>query len=1053
MKGRNIYSCLLFCLCFVGAFIRSEAQTITTGSIAPVSVCQGGAITVTFTITGSFTNANVFTAQLSDITGAFPANPVAIGRLTGSKAGSISATIPRTTAGGGSYRIRVVSSAPARIGSTSSQALSVIAPTAPGITAPPPYCEGDVSVALVATPSTGGTLNWYGTNAIGGTASGTPTQPNTSVVGNTLYYVSQTVSGCEGPRTPITVTVKAKPALPGTKAVSYCTGQTATPLSASPAMGGTLNWYGTSATGGTGSSVAPTPTANGTYYVSQTVNGCESARASIVVTFTASPAAPAVTAAGPYCEGVSAPALNATGQNLRWYGTATGGTGSTAATTPNTTVVGTTNYYVSQTVNGCEGPRTTIAVLVKDTPDKPATTSVDFCQNTQSPTLTIGLAPNATPSWYGTNATGGTASGVAPILTSSAVGTTTYYVSQKLDGCESPRASLSVRVKPIPGEPGVSSTAFCNTRGAEPLRASGERLKWYDNSGNLIGTNAPLPSTNNVGDQFYKVSQTNGEGCEGPKATLKVTIRPLPGLPSVTNVNLCQSNPDQPAQNISALTASGQNLKWYNSDGSALPGAPTPSIDRAGTQEYQVSQTVDECEGGRATLRVTVNTVAAPVVAKSLVTYCINAKATPLQATIENGGSARWIDPYGRITNEAPTPSTLNTNVDPAGDRFFVYQISSNGCYSSRATIRVVVNTTPTLSLQAPVSNINLGLKVPLKLTFTGSAPYSYTISGGYTGTSLSNDTTIAVLPRGNTTYQVTGVTNGCGIGLPGNPATAVVTVRIPTVATSALTNATLCAGTSLTVPFTTTGQFNPGNTFRFELVSVADTSQKYDIPASASTSPVTATLPLTIPSGQYSVRVKALNPEVGVTGTNSPTPLTIRSLPAATLTGTQTIPEGTPANLTIAFGGDGPWVLTYADSVRSYSVATSANPFVAEVRPARTTTYRITALSNSCGSGPISGTATVSVSTLLGVEDTSLDPLVTAYPVPTGRVLTVELDLPLTRDPAELSLSTMQGRSILHHTTRSRRTELDLSGHPNGLYILRIQVGNRYTIRKVAKL
>ncbi|HLK97609.1 MAG TPA: T9SS type A sorting domain-containing protein, partial [Hymenobacter sp.] len=166
-----------------------------------------------------------------------------------------------------------------------------------------------------------------------------------------------------------------------------------------------------------------------------------------------------------------------------------------------------------------------------------------------------------------------------------------------------------------------------------------------------------------------------------------------------------------------------------------------------------------------------------------------------------------------------------------------------------------------------------------------------------------------------------------------------------------------------------------------------------------------------------------------------------------------QAIYEGTPANLTITFGGDGPWTLTYADSVRSYSVATAVSPFVAEVRPARTTTYRITTLSNSCGSGPSSGTATVSVLTLLSVDDNPLDPLVMAYPTPTPHTLTVELDLALTRDPAELSLINRRGQAVLQRTTRSRRTEIDLSTQPSGLYILRIQVGDRHTVRKVVKL
>ena len=1049
MKGSTIYPHLLFCLCLLGLVSHISAQTITTNSITPASICPGGTVTVAYSTTGPFTAGNNFRAELSNAAGAFT-NPTAISNPTSSTAGTISLPIPTTTVTGNTYLIRVVSSVPIRAGTT--QPLSVTAPAPPGVTTPVSYCLGDVPTALVATQSAGGTLNWYGTSATGGTRSPTAT-PNTDVAGDTPYYVSQTINGCESPRASVVVSVKPKPAPPATSPVTYCQGQTISPLSATASAGGTLNWYGTNATGGTAVTTAPTPSASGTYYVSQTVNGCESNRASLVVTVNAVPAAPVAPAPIVYCENTTAQSLTVVGQTLRWYGTsATGGTGTSVATVPNTTNIGTTTYYVTQTVNGCESARTAIPVQVKDSPDKPGTTPIEFCQNTPVPTLTASLAANATLNWYGTNAEGGTRTATAPVLTNSTVGTTTYYVSQTLEGCESPRASLPVRVKEVPGAPGVSPAAFCNNSPAQPLTANGTNLKWFDaNDGPLGGP--PTPGTNTVGSQTFKVSQTSNEGCEGPKANLVVTIKPIPGPPTVANLNFCQAQPDQPAQNVSALTAGGQNLRWFNSTGDPFPNAPTPSISQAGVQTYQVSQTVDNCEGGRATLQVAVNTTAAPVIPRPLVTYCINESATPLQATIETGASARWLDPFGRLTTEAPTPSTLNTNIDPAGDRFFVYQIGSNGCYSPRSTIRVIVNTIPTLGITALTPEVNLGLTVPLRLQFTGAAPYSYTISGGISGTSRTNDTTIAVLPRANTTYQVTSVTNGCGVGLPGNPATASVTVRVPTVTTGDITNTTLCVGTSLTVPFTTTGQFNPGNTFQLELISTADTTKKYDVPATAGQSPVTATLPTTIPSGRYAVRVRATNPGISIPGTNSSTPLTVRSLPSATLTGTQTIYEGTPANLTIAFGGDGPWTLTYADSVRSYSVATAVSPFVAEVRPARTTTYRITTLSNSCGSGPSSGTATVSVLTLLSVDDNPLDPLVMAYPTPTPHTLTVELDLALTRDPAELSLINRRGQAVLQRTTRSRRTEIDLSTQPSGLYILRIQVGDRHTVRKVVKL
>ncbi|WP_395634355.1 hypothetical protein, partial [Flavobacterium sp.] len=72
-----------------------------------------------------------------------------------------------------------------------------------------------------------------------------------------------------------------------TSPVSYCQNAIANPLAATPVSGGILNWYGTNLTGGSASTIAPTPTTTTigsiTYYVSQTVGGCEGPRAGIVV--------------------------------------------------------------------------------------------------------------------------------------------------------------------------------------------------------------------------------------------------------------------------------------------------------------------------------------------------------------------------------------------------------------------------------------------------------------------------------------------------------------------------------------------------------------------------------------------------------------------------------------------------------------------------------------------------------------------------------------------------------------------------------------------------
>lgn len=190
---------------------------------------------------------------------------------------------------------------------------------------------------------------------------------------NTGYYANGACGGgsnselmhCSGyiqfATTPVSAIVNAPTVV---SPVTYCQNATATALTAT---GTTLKWY-TASSGGTALASAPVPSTTATgstsYYVSQTVGTTESPRAAIVVSITATPAAPTVTATVNYVQFATASALSATGTGLQWYTVATGGTASTTAPSPITTSAGTSLYYVSQTVNTCESPRSTISVVV-----------------------------------------------------------------------------------------------------------------------------------------------------------------------------------------------------------------------------------------------------------------------------------------------------------------------------------------------------------------------------------------------------------------------------------------------------------------------------------------------------------------------------------------------------------------------------------------------------------------------------------------------------------------------------------------------------------------
>ncbi len=101
---------------------------------------------------------------------------------------------------------------------------------------------------------------------------------------------------------------------------------------------------------------------NGTYTLSNTLNGC-TVSDDLDVTFLSVPTAPTVSPSVSYCQNTTATSLTATGDNLKWYVEATGGIVNLTAPTPSTLTVGTTSYWVSQTnVNDCESTRSKIDV-------------------------------------------------------------------------------------------------------------------------------------------------------------------------------------------------------------------------------------------------------------------------------------------------------------------------------------------------------------------------------------------------------------------------------------------------------------------------------------------------------------------------------------------------------------------------------------------------------------------------------------------------------------------------------------------------------------------
>jgi gliding motility-associated-like protein len=695
-----------------GIIINSSSCGVSNGSIEGITASGSGTISYSWTNTSSTVVGT--NADLSNV----PAGSY-----------TITVTDDNCSATSGPYTVNDIG-----------------APAAPVASGNSPLCE-DEQIQLNADNVSNADYNWTGPNSFASTDQN-PIINNATPGMSGNYFVTVTVGGCTSAPTQVSITVNAKPADPTvTTPIEYCEGETASALTAT---GSGLLWYASSS-GGAGSPSAPTPNTSITgpqsFFVSQTVSSCESDRVEITVNVTAKPADPIVTSPVNYCEGETASVLTATGSGLLWYASPTGGAGSPTAPTPNTSITGPQNFYVSQTVSSCESDRTEIIVNVTAKPADPIVTSpVNYCMGDAA----IQLSANGTGLLWYADATGGTGDVNAPTPNTSTIGTQFFYVSQALNNCESDRAEIQVIIDNTPAAPIISSPVeLCQDATASPLGAQGSNLLWYTAvSGGTGSSTAPSPNTSSTGTQSYFVSQTIG--CESDRAEIIVNVIAKPTIPTVTTpLTYCQG------ETASALSASGSGLLWYvsNTGGTGNPSAPIPNTSASGVFNYYVSQTVNGCESDRAVIIVNVTAKPSAPIVSSPVNYCVGDAANQLSA---NGTGLLWYADATGGTGDVNAPSPVTSS---AGVQSYYVSQTVNNCESDRVEIIVNIGNAPSApTVSSPIELCKNSSST--SLSANGANLLWYNSQTGGNGNPVAPVPNTSVL--GSQSFYVSQTVNGC---------------------------------------------------------------------------------------------------------------------------------------------------------------------------------------------------------------------------------------------------------------------------------------------------
>ena len=473
-------------------------------------------------------------------------------------------------------------------------------------------CAGSVEPYLINPPTPGSTYQWSLTG--GGTIINGSTTDNITInwgVTPGVYIVSvieTDADGCIG--LPITVDVTVNPLPTATIGTSQtaCLGSTIPDLTA---IGSNVIWYSDvnlTTQVGTGNNFATGQNVVGlyTYYVTETLNGCEGPSVPVTLEIYAVPPAPVATNQTT-CFSSSVPDLTATGTNITWYSnpTLTSQVGTGSNFTTGQTAAGIYTYYATTTdVNGCESAATSATLEIYSLPSSPSVSNQTACFGSIIPDLTS-TGTNIT--WYSDSTlTAQVGTGNTLSTGQNSVGIYTYYATTTdLNGCESITSVATLEIYALPTAPIANNETACVGGIIPDLVSSGTNSIWYSNASltNVVGTGTYFTTgQTTAGVYTYYVTETNGNGCESIATSVTLTINAFNSLPIASNVNTCFGSavPDLTATGV------GTSFSWYNDAAlTNMVGTNSPFATgqtAVGVYTYYVTESQNGCQSPPTTV-------------------------------------------------------------------------------------------------------------------------------------------------------------------------------------------------------------------------------------------------------------------------------------------------------------------------------------------------------------------------------------------------------------------------------------------------------------------
>jgi Secretion system C-terminal sorting domain len=310
------------------------------------------------------------------------------------------------------------------------------------------------------------------------------------------------------------------------------------------------------------------------------------------------------------------------------------------------------------------------------------------------------------------------------------------------------------------------------------------------------------------------------------------------------------------------------------------------------------------------------------------------------------------------------------------------------------------------------------------------------------------------VNPKSTTTYTLKSVENLCGVGQA--TGSAKITVNPPS-DKSILAEFSLrfdapplCAGGAYFVNFTTKGNFSTSNKFVTQISDKNGDNFK-DIVTEGNQTPLKFTLPSDLPDGD-NYRIRVIGTDADATSGASNFPFFISQMPTVSIDSSNyLLAGGKPITIKFNLTGKPAWNLKFGideSSATTYKDIT-ASPFLLNLNPKETATYKIFSINDAFCPGKVIGTNTVRLELITANEELS-DLEVKLFPNPTSDKITIQSD---NFKNTTLQIFDNLGRQILQQNLTKSETVLDISNFQTGQYLLQIEREGKRNVYKIMKL